>query len=298
MVVQERLGNPDGVVRYHSRHVVARWGTRIQVLEPSRPEAPPRIVYENPRAAIFDLNVSYDARMLWFSMREGYEDNWHLYEINVDGTGLRQITHGPYHDFAPAELPDGRLVFVSTRVKSFNMCAWELATALFTVARDGSGIRQLTANTLNEFSPQVLPDGRILYTRWEYVDRDVKWRQKLWTVNPDGTQVQLYHGNTIRDPAVVWQARPIPETDAVVATLRLITAGRWVRSGPSRSRTGWKHRGGLACTGSPRSIQRFWTTLGSRNGPIAIRSRLPGTGSWSPMAVARRRRTDAFESTC
>ncbi len=218
MVVQERLGNPDGVVRYHSRHVVARWGTRIQVLEPSRPEAPPRIVYENPRAAIFDLNVSYDARTLWFSMREGYEDNWHLYEINVDGTGLRQITHGPYHDFAPAELADGRLVFVSTRVKSFNMCAWELATALFTVARDGSGIRQLTANTLNEFSPQVLPDGRILYTRWEYVDRDVKWRQKLWTVNPDGTQVQLYHGNTIRDPAVVWQARPIPETDAVVAT--------------------------------------------------------------------------------
>jgi len=215
-VVQERLGDPDGVVRYHSRHVVSRWGCRIQVLHPGQA---PRTIYQNPRAAIFDLNLSFDARTLFFSMREGNADNWHVYEIGVDGSGLRQLTHGPFHDFAAAELPCGDLVFVSTRIKSFNMCAWELSTALFRMGRDGSDIRQLTVNTLNEFSPQILPDGRILYTRWEYVDRDVKWRQKLWTVNPDGTMVQLYFGNTIRNPAVVWQARPIPGRDDVVATL-------------------------------------------------------------------------------
>jgi hypothetical protein len=50
------------------------------------------------------------------------------------------------------------------------------------------------------------------------VDRDVKWRQSLWTVNPDGTVVRLYAGNTRRDPAVFWQARPIPGSKALVAT--------------------------------------------------------------------------------
>jgi len=86
------------------------------------------------------------------------------------------------------------------------------------VKRDGTGYRQLTVNTLNDMSPHVLPNGQIMYTRWEYVDRDVKWRQSLWTINPDGSSVQLYFGNTIRDPAVFWQARPLPNGEGVVAT--------------------------------------------------------------------------------
>ncbi|MCL4207201.1 MAG: hypothetical protein KJ000_32365 [Pirellulaceae bacterium] len=215
-IVQQRLGNPDGVVRYHSRPVVERWGCKIQVLERG---GPPRTIYANPRAAIFDMNSSFDAKTLFFSMREGYDDNWSIYEIGVDGSGFRRISDGQFHDFAPSELPDGGLVFVSTRIKSFNMCAWDTATALFTMDRDGANIRQLTVNTLNEFLPQTMPDGRILYTRWEYVDRDVKWRQSLWTVNSDGTMVQLYFGNTVRNPGVMWQARPIPGTAAIVATL-------------------------------------------------------------------------------
>jgi hypothetical protein len=217
-VVQERLGNPDGIVRYHSRHVVSTWGCKIQRLDTPRTNAVPRTLYENPQAAILDMNLSWDARTLFFTMRVGEKDNWHLYEIGVDGTGFKQITSGPYHDFNVAELPDGNLVFASSRIKSFNMCAWELATALFSVRRDGTGYRQLTVNTLNEFSPQLLQNGQILYTRWEYVDRDVKWRQSLWTINPDGSDVKLYFGNTIRDPAVFWQARPIPGSARLVAT--------------------------------------------------------------------------------
>lgn len=217
-VVQDHFGNPDGVVRYHSRQVVRSWGCRIQVLEPSRPDQAPRTIYENAAGAIFDMNLSFDARTLFFSMREGEKDHWHLCEIGVDGSGFRRITTDGYHDFAPAEMPNGDLVFVSTRVKSFNMCAWELATSLFAIRRDGTGLRQITVNTLNEMSPQIMPDGQILYTRWEYVDRDVKWRQSLWTVNPDGTSVRLYFGNTKRDPAVFWQARPLPTSAALVAT--------------------------------------------------------------------------------
>ncbi|MHC4249236.1 MAG: hypothetical protein ACYS9X_08930, partial [Planctomycetota bacterium] len=160
-VVQERLGNPDGVVRYHARHVVGRWGCSIRVFDPASPDDAPRTIYANPKAAIFDMNVSYDAKTLLFTMREGYDDNWHIYEIGADGSGLRQVTRGPYHDFAPAELPGGGLVFVSTRIKSFNMCAQEPSSVLFTCRRDGTGIRQITVNTLNDASPQVLPNGQI-----------------------------------------------------------------------------------------------------------------------------------------
>ena len=217
-VVQHHLGNPDGVVRYHSRHVVKQWGCRIQVCDPSRPDQPPKTIFKDPAGAIFDMNLSFDARTLFFTFRRGYDDTWHLHEISTEGEGLRQITKGGHHDFAPAELPGGGLVFASTRVRSFNICAQELSSVLFTCRRGGTGIRQITVNTLNDMSPQMLPNGQILYTRWEYVDRDVKWRQSLWTVNPDGTMVQLYFGNTIRDPAVFWQARPIPGRDAVAAT--------------------------------------------------------------------------------
>ena len=217
-VVQERLGNPDGVVRYHSRPVVKKWGCQIQWLNPAEIPLRPKVIYQNPHGAILDMNVSWDAQTIFFSMRQGEADNWHLYEIGVDGRGFRQITTGPFHDFSPAELPDGDLVFASSRLKSFNICAWELSTGLFRVRRDGTGYRQLTVNTLNDFSPQLLPNGQVLYTRWEYVDRDVKWRQSLWTINPDGSHVQLYFGNTIRDPAVFWQARPIPGNERLVAT--------------------------------------------------------------------------------
>ena len=74
-------------------------------------------------------------------------------------------------------------------------------------------------NTLSDFSPQLLPDGRVLFTRWEYIDRDLTYRQSLWTQDPEGTVYQLYFGNTIRDVGSFWQARPLPgHSDQVVAT--------------------------------------------------------------------------------
>jgi hypothetical protein len=215
-VVQAPLGNPDGVVRLASRPIVKKWGCSIEVYNPAKPEKPARNIYTNRAGAILDMNLSYDAKTLFFTMREGYEDSWHVYEIGTDGSGFKQLSFGEYHDLAPAEMPNGRLVFVSSRIKSFNVCAQEFSTALFSMDRDGKDIRQITVNTLNDMSPQILPNGQIIYMRWEYVDRDVKWRQSLWTVNPDGTNVQLYFGNTVRDPCVMWQARPIPGRSEVV----------------------------------------------------------------------------------
>jgi len=208
---------PFGLGTYPSWDIVRRWGCSIRVCDPSRPDARPRTIFRDRRGTIFDMNLSYDAKALFFSFkRRG--DSYHLYEIGVDGSGLRQITEGPYHDVHPLLLPDGRLLFVSTRVGSYALCQPGAATAMFVCDRDGSNIQRISANTLQDHSPQMLPDGRVLFTRWEYVDRTLTWRQGLWTMNPDGTRLQLFFGNTIRDPAVFWQARPIPGRRDVVAT--------------------------------------------------------------------------------
>jgi len=82
---------------------------------------------------------------------------------------------------------------------------------------DGSNIRQLTFGDIAEYDPVVLPDGRITYCRWDYVDRHDTYFQGLWTINTDGTQTAHYYGNYTRAPNVVTQAKPIPGTKKVLA---------------------------------------------------------------------------------
>ncbi|MCH5376317.1 MAG: hypothetical protein JJ992_20290, partial [Planctomycetes bacterium] len=107
----------------------------------------------------------------------------------------------------------------STRRGGYTLCQPGPSSNLFRMSGEGNDIRCVSMNTLADFSPQILPDGRVLFTRWEYVDRDLTYRQSLWTQNPDGTGYQLYFGNTIRDVGTFWQARPLPgRSDVVVAT--------------------------------------------------------------------------------
>lgn len=147
------------------------------------------------------------------------EKSFHIYEINVDGTGLRKITEGPYHDIHPFYLPNGKIGFVSTRVEAYTLCQPGAACALHVMDPDGSNIKRIHFGTLADHSPFVMDDGTILFSRWEYQDKSLTYPQGLWSINPDGTQLQLFYGNTIYDPAVTWQAKQIPGRSEVVSTL-------------------------------------------------------------------------------
>ena len=190
----------------------------ICVFDPARPTEPPREIYHDVEGTIFDMNVSYDGKTLFFSARRGGLDRpWHIYEIGVDGRGLRQITHGTSDNISPAELPSGEIIFVSTRAGTFVNCQSETAGQLYVARRDGSGVRRVSGNTHSDHTPQVMNDGRVLFTRWDYgVDKNVFVRQSLWSMNPDGTRLQLYSGNTIENPNSFWEARPIPGRPEVV----------------------------------------------------------------------------------
>ncbi len=197
----------------------ARPGCSIRILDPSKPNEPAQTIFSDPDGCIFDMNVSFDAQALYFSYRGKDRTNWQIYRIGIDGTGLRQLTDGPSYNISPMELPDGDVVFVSTRRGGYTLCQPGPSSNLYRASPDGGNVRCVSMNTLSDFSPQMLPDGRVLFTRWEYIDRDLTYRQSLWTQNPDGTGYQLYFGNTIRDVGTFWQARPLPgRGDVVVAT--------------------------------------------------------------------------------
>ena len=188
------------------------------IWDPVSPSQPPRVVFAEEGLRLFDMNLSYDARTIFFSARRnGVEGGWHLYEIGVDGANLRQITKGNCQDISPLPLPDGRIVFVSDRAATWVQCQAQTAPLLYSCARDGSDIRRLSANIDSDHSPQIMNDGSILFTRWDYgIEKNVDARHALWTMYPDGTSMKLFFGNTIEDPCGFWEARPVPGRPEVV----------------------------------------------------------------------------------
>lgn len=174
------------------------------------------VLLDDPQGGVRDPVVSYDGRRILFSYRPGGTDYYHLYEISADGTGLRRLTDGPFDDIEPCYLPDGDIVFVSSRCKRWVNCWVTQVAVLYRCDADGGNIRPISANIEHDNTPWPLPDGRLLYTRWEYVDRSQVDYHHLWTTNPDGTGQMVYYGN-MHPGIVMIDAKPIPGTKKVAA---------------------------------------------------------------------------------
>jgi hypothetical protein len=183
------------------------------------------LLIDDPRGGVRDPQVHYDGKKILFSYRKGGTDNYHLYEINADGAGLVQLTDGVYDDFEPTYLPDGDLVFVSSRCKRWVSCWLTQVAIMHRSGPDGRNIRCISANIEQDNTPWVMPDGRLLYMRWEYVDRSQVDYHHLWVANPDGTAAMAYFGN-MHPATVMLDAKPIPGTDRVVA---IFSPGHGVR---------------------------------------------------------------------
>ncbi|NWK54378.1 hypothetical protein HW115_02055 [Verrucomicrobiaceae bacterium N1E253] len=177
--------------------------------------------------------LSWDAKRLLFCYKGEPQGNTCIYEINIDGSGLRQITNpescgisfkgtnkrAGMHDLAPAYLPDGRIVFLSTRAAGLVPCNNSGVTLLHVMNADGSDIHPISVNSENEFDPCVLPDGRIIFGRWEYIDKNALTVQSLWTVHPDGSNETALFGNNMTFPEACIDPRPVPGSHLIATTL-------------------------------------------------------------------------------
>ncbi len=193
----------------------------ICMIDPSKPGSGEKVIYSEPDMRILDMSLSYDSKTIFFSGKRTTERyGWNIYEVGIDGKGLKQLTRGGYADIAPFELPSGRIAFVSTRRSTYVVCQGRAAGLLYTMNRDGTDVRLLSANIDSDHSPRVTNDGRILFTRWDYgIEKNVFTRHGLWTVNPDGTNLQLVYGNTVEDPGGLWEAWPVPGRPEILTVL-------------------------------------------------------------------------------
>jgi hypothetical protein len=244
-LVQGRLGFRDLlVVKHHPLHISHVYvyhvegyqpGGGLYVFTPDNAGGQLRCVVDSSQGMILSADLSYDGKEVVFAWKKGglvlcnpvahiedidrsvSDNNYQIYRVNIDGTGLTQLTSGPHNNLDPCWLPDGGIAFISDRKPAFAYCYVVTSPVVYRMDRDGQHPRRLSANYLMDFTPSVLNDGRIIYTRWEYVDRPACPIQSLWTINPDGTGVTGYYGNRVISPGTFMDAQPVPGTNQVIA---------------------------------------------------------------------------------
>jgi hypothetical protein len=174
------------------------------------------------------ISLSFDAQKVLFDFREDPKSGFRIWEVGIDGSGLRQVLlppddeaekvarwGRPWHtdDIHPCYLPDGKIIFSSTRCEHTILCGGSaalVAPVLHRMSPDGTDVEQLSTSPVSEFCPLVLNDGRVLYHRWEYVDKGARVAKTVWSMNPDGTMPQELYGVADDSTTVYMYPQPIP----------------------------------------------------------------------------------------
>jgi len=178
-----------------------------------------RTLLQEPDGLIRDPDVSYDGRRILFARRDtAYEDDLHIYELDLPTGQITQLTFGlGAADDEPIYLPDGNILFNSTRCIQIVDCWWTDVTNLYVCDGDGRFLRRLTFDQVHTNYPKVLDDGRVIYTRWDYNDRGQIYPQPLFVMNHDGTAQTEFYGNNSWFPTTIMHARGIPNSQKLVA---------------------------------------------------------------------------------
>lgn len=202
-------------------HRMSMWaapGGRLLVLDGLRPGGQVRQLAPDKPGSFWRPDLSFDGKRVLFCYKPHDQKSFHLYEMNLDGTGLKQLTNSDeYDDIDPIYLPDGHIMFTTTRCNSYVRCGPFINS--YVLARcdaDGGNIYLISLNNEPDFVPSLMADGRVIYSRWEYTDKALWRAQKLWTVNQDGTGVAVFWGNQSIWPDHTSQPQQIPGSRRVM----------------------------------------------------------------------------------
>ncbi|MHB8969980.1 MAG: HzsA-related protein [Pirellulaceae bacterium] len=150
------------------------------------------------------------------------EYSYHIFRCDADGQNLVQLTDGDWDDFDPCFLPNGRIAFISERRGGYLRCGRHCPVyTLHSMNADGSDMIRLSFHETHEWHPSVTNDGMLVYTRWDYVDRDTNIAHHIWTCYPDGRDPRTPHGNYPQNresrPWMEMDIRAIPNSQKFVA---------------------------------------------------------------------------------
>ena len=177
------------------------------------------VLVDSPKGMIRDPDVSWDGKRVLFSMRKDLvDDDFHIYEYDCETKEVRQITSGPgVADIEPIYLPNGDILFGSTRCTQITDCWWTEVSNFYTCDANGQFLRRVSFDQVTVNYPKLLDDGRVIYTRWDYNDRGQIYPQPLFQMNPDGTAQTEFYGNNSYFPTTIMHARGVPGSDLVMA---------------------------------------------------------------------------------
>jgi len=234
LLVKRHALNISHVYVYHVEGYIPGGG--LYIYSPDEDGGKLKCIYDAKQGMITTADLSYDGKEIVFALKLGGMvrcrpiahafdiprnkpgENYQIWRINVDGTGLKQLTNDKSNNLDPCWLPDGGVAFISDRKPAYAYCYVVTSPVVYRMDREGKNQKRLSANYLMDFTPSVSNDGRIVYTRWEYVDRAACPIQSLWTMNPDGTGLAGLYGNRVLSPGTFMDAQPVPGAKTFLAT--------------------------------------------------------------------------------
>ncbi|MCK4958455.1 MAG: SUMF1/EgtB/PvdO family nonheme iron enzyme [Planctomycetes bacterium] len=160
------------------------------------------------------INLHWNADKLLFT--QSGETNWKIFEINVDGTGLRQVSQTPddVDCFESCYLPDGRIIFNSNApfqcVPCWHGAEQKFVANLYIMNADGSGMRRLTFDQDHDYHPFVRHNGQVVYSRWDYTGINRVFLRPLMVMNPDGTGQRAIYGSNSWFPNGLYYPKELP----------------------------------------------------------------------------------------
>ena len=160
------------------------------------------------------LNLHWNAGKLLFT--RGDETSYKVFEMHIDGTGLRQVSRTPddVDCFDPCYLPDGRIIVNSNApyqaVPCWHGTAQKFVSNLYVMEADGSRMRRLTFDQDHDFHPSVRHNGQVVYSRWDYTGINRIFLRPVMAMNPDGTGQKAIYGSNSWFPNGLYYPRELP----------------------------------------------------------------------------------------
>jgi len=194
-------------------------GGRLVMTDGLEPGAPGRSLLSDREGAFWRPDLSFDAKRVLYGFKANDESSFHIHELDLATGQSRQLTWGDYDDIDPIHLPDGHILFTTTRGNTYVRCGpYIYSNALARCDSDGGNVYLISVNSEPDFVPALMGDGRVVYSRWEYSDKDQNRVQSLWTTRQDGTHTSVLWGNQSVWPDHPAEPRPMPDGRRVMFT--------------------------------------------------------------------------------